>query len=59
MDTKPPIADSSKAAENTSKNNTKNILSNNTMTKNKLNIKLSKGVNPKEETKETLTQLVR
>ena len=49
MDSKPPVANSSKtlAAEN------------NTMNEHELDDMLSKGITPKNETKETLTQFVR
>ena len=53
MDTKTPVTGSSKQPENDTKNNT------NIMTGHELSNMLSKGVNPKEETKETLTQFVR
>ena len=57
MDIKTPVAGSSKSVENTTENNTKNNI--NTMTERELNNMLSKGVDPKKETKETLSQLVR
>ena len=57
MNTKPPVTGSSKSVENTTENNIKNNI--NIMTEDELNIKLSRGVKFKEETKETLTQLVR
>lgn len=58
MNTKPPVASSSKSVENITENNTKNNI-NNTMTERELNNMLSKGVDPKKETIETLTQFVR
>ena len=59
MNTKTPVAGSSKSVENINKNNTKNNTNTNIMSEDKLNTKLLKELNPKEETKETLTQLVR
>ena len=55
QDIKPPIAGSSKQPENDTENNTKN----NIMTEHEMNNMLSRGVDPKQEIKETLTQFVR
>ena len=59
MDIKTPIAGSSKSVENTTENNIKNNINTNTMTERELNNMLFKGVDPKKETIETLTQFVR
>ena len=56
MNTKPPVAGSSKSVENIDENNIKN---NNTMTDDELNNMLFKGINPKDVFKETLSQFVR
>ena len=58
MDIKPSVAGSSKSVEDITENNTKNNI-NNTMTERELNNMLSKGVDPKKETIETITQFVR
>ena len=49
MDSKPPVAGSSKTL----------AADNNTMAEHKLDDMLFKGIKPKDETKETLTQFVR
>ena len=59
MDTKTPVAGSSKGVENIAENNTKTNINTNIMTERELNKMLSKGVDPKKETIETLTQFVR
>ena len=59
MNIKILVAGSLKSVENIDKNNIKNNININIISEDKLNIKLLKELNLKEEIKETLTQLVR